>query len=77
MSSNSGKASLELMEILHGILATSLADKIRDGTATAADLSVARQFLKDNGVDAIPTKGNGLGKLAEQLPFKDTDDEDE
>jgi hypothetical protein len=75
--SNQGKASQEVMEILHGILATSLADKIKDGTATAADLSVARQFLKDNGIDSIPTKGNGIGKLAEQLPFQDTEDEDE
>lgn len=75
--SNQGKASQELMEILHGILASSLADKIRDGTATAADLSVARQFLKDNGIDSIPTKGNGIGQLAQQLPFQNAPDEED
>lgn len=72
-----GKASAELMEMLHGILASALADKIKDGTATAADLSVARQFLKDNGIDGIPTESNPLGQLAAKLPFQSEDDDDE
>jgi hypothetical protein len=76
MSKNHGKATEEALGDLHGALATALADKIRDGTATAADFSVARQFLKDNGIDAIPTAGNGIGKLAEQLPFKSDEDEE-
>jgi hypothetical protein len=71
-----GKASADLMEMLHGILASALADKIKDGTATAADLSVARQFLKDNGIDGIATQANPLGQLAAQLPFQ-TEEEDE
>ncbi|NPU64590.1 hypothetical protein HL667_06235 [Bradyrhizobium sp. 83012] len=70
---NQGKATQALLEALHGALASSLADKIRDGSATAADLSVARQFLKDNGIDGIPKEGNGLDKLRQQLPFG-TDD---
>jgi hypothetical protein len=72
-----GKASASLMEMLHGILASALADKIKDGTATAADLSVARQFLKDNGIDGIATEANPLGQLAAQLPFNSDDEEDE
>ena len=72
-----GKASAEVMEMLHGILASALADKIKDGTATAADLSVARQFLKDNGIDGIANEANPLGPLAAQLPFQSEDDDEE
>lgn len=70
-----GVADRELMEAMHRSLAEGLLAKIRSGEATAADLAVARQFLKDNGIDAIPTKGNGLGKLADQLPFKGVPEE--
>ncbi len=72
---NQGKATQESLSDLHGALASALADKIRDGSATAADLAVARQFLKDNGIDSIPTGSNGLGKLAKELPFQATDDD--
>jgi len=48
--------------------------KIKDGTATAADLNVARALLKDNGINAIPTKTNGLGGLADSLPFQSAED---
>lgn len=74
--SNHGKAAQESLENLHGALAEALAARIRSGDATAADLAVARQFLKDNGVDAIPTKSNGLGKLADQLPFPGDESQD-
>jgi hypothetical protein len=47
-----------------------LLNRIKAGEATAADLNVARQLLKDNGINAIPTKDNGLGQLARQLPFQ-------
>ena len=72
--SQTGKASKKAMEELHGALAKALAERISAGEATAADLAVARQFLKDNGVDAIPTDGNGLGKLAQELPFQTIDE---
>lgn len=39
------------LEALHGALAKTLADKITSGEATAAGMAVARQFLKDHGVD--------------------------
>lgn len=64
------KATKEALDALHGALAKSLADKIAKGEATAADLAVARQFLKDNGVDAIPRDNdNALDKLRSSLPF--------
>ena len=64
------KATTEALNALHGALAKSLADKIAKGEATAADLAVARQFLKDNGIDAIPRGNNdALSKLRDVLPF--------
>lgn len=77
-------ASEEALELLHAELAKQLADKIRTGEATAADLNVARQFLKDNGIDAVPKKGSPLDALRDSLPFsqpastpEDMDAEDE
>lgn len=70
MTSTTGKASREALETLHGELAKQLATRIKDGEATAADFSVARQFLKDNGIESISTPSNPLGKLASQLPFQ-------
>jgi hypothetical protein len=72
--SNHSKATLEQLENLHGTLAETLAEKLKSGEVDAATLGVARQFLKDNGIDAVPTEGSGLGKLAESLPFQPTEE---
>lgn len=61
------------LEKLHAALAKKLAEKIADGSATAADMAVARQFLKDNGIDAIPRAGSPLATLRDQLPFPSPD----
>ena len=50
-------------------MATILLDKIRDPECKSAELNVARQFLKDNDVTAIPTDENALAQLLEDLPF--------
>lgn len=67
----------EILANLHEGLAKNLLTKVQDGTATAAELSVARQMLKDNNVTAIPTKGSPLGDLENQLSdlpsFEDDD----
>ena len=48
------------------------------GEATAAELNVARQFLRDNNINTIPTKENGLEDLHKALPFVgEVDDETE
>lgn len=57
------------LEELHELLATILLDKIRDPECKSAELNVARQFLKDNDVTAIPTDENALAQLLENLPF--------
>ena len=55
---------------LHAILAEKLLEKVKDPECKSADLNVARQFLRDNGIDAVPTEGNSLQKLVDELPFE-------
>jgi len=69
------RASDQLLDALHGLLAQEFIDKIKAGTATAADLSAARQFLKDNGVNAVPAPGSPVNNLMETLPFTADDDQ--
>ena len=54
---------------LHGILAEKLLEKVKDPECKSADLNVARQFLKDNNIDAVPVEGSPLDNLIEELPF--------
>ena len=55
---------------LHAILAEKLLEKVRDPECKASFLNVARQFLKDNNIDAIPVDNSPLGKLMNELPFE-------
>ena len=57
-------------------LADELRDRIKTKSATAADLNVARQFIKDLDIQAVPTQHNSVGKLLADLPFT-ADDADE
>lgn len=64
----------ELLELLHGELTKILLDRVKDPEAKSADLNVARQFLKDNNIDALPTQGSPLSDLVNSLPdFSDED----
>lgn len=63
------RASEETFSALHEALAQDLLKRIKSGQATAADLNVARAFLKDNGVDAVPAPQSPIGTLMENLPF--------
>ena len=55
---------------LHAVLAEKLLEKVKSSDATASELNVARQFLRDNGIDAVPTEGSSLQRLADELPFE-------
>lgn len=66
----------EIMKNLHEALAQELLDRVNSGEATASDLSVVRQFLKDNGIDSVPKKGDPLERLSHTLPFTEADDEE-
>jgi hypothetical protein len=64
----------DLMEVLHRTLAENLLSRIQDPEAKSADLNVARQFLRDNGIDALPVDNSPLSELVKSLP--DFNDED-
>lgn len=67
------RASTAALDELHATLASTLAKRIASGEATAADLNVARAFLKDNGIEAVAVAGSGLAglrtALTDSLPF--------
>ena len=61
--------SNQKLKELHAVLAEKLLEKVKDPDAKSSDLNVARQFLRDNGIDAVPVEGSPLQKLADELPF--------
>lgn len=75
--------SKKQLQDLHTKLAEVLAAAITEGVpvkdetngsvhkapAPAAVLNVARQFLKDNNIEALPADGTPLQKLTQGLPF--------
>ena len=61
--------SNQKLKELHAVLAEKLLEKVQDPDCTAGFLNVARQFLRDNGIDAVPTEGSPLQRLADELPF--------
>lgn len=70
------KATLDTLDALHGQLANALADEIKNMTKTGADrkglaalMNVARQFLKDNNVEALMVPGSPIAGLADSLPY--------
>ena len=69
-------ASEDALNELHAALTQSLTSQITAGDAAPALLSVARQFLKDSGIEA--TRDNeDMGKLRDSLPSFDDDPDDE
>ena len=65
----------ELLKKLHEGVGRALLERIQSGEANAADLNVARQFLKDNGIDATIRASEPLLNLARVMPF-DPDEEE-
>jgi ABC-type Zn uptake system ZnuABC Zn-binding protein ZnuA len=61
-------ATEELLGLLHDAVAQDLLEKIKAGTATPAEISTAVKFLKDNGIEAVPTENSKLRNLADSLP---------
>ena len=62
---------LDLLQNLHTVLIENLLDKVKSGEAKAGDLNVARQLLKDNGIECIPTANNPMEALMSNLPDLD------
>ena len=61
----------ETFASLHNQMALLLLAKVESGEATSADLSVARQLLKDNGIDQVAFQDSPIANLAAVLPFED------
>ena len=64
--------NFKLLEQLHLVLAQELLDKVKSSDAKAGDLNVARQFLKDNGIECIPVENNPMEDLMNNLPDLET-----
>lgn len=58
----------EQLADLHAGLALHLKEKLKDGTISSSELSVLRQFLKDNQISAQPVEGTPFGDLVSSLP---------
>lgn len=56
---------------IQGEMADLLLSRIRDKTATASDLAVARALLRDNAIQAKPVKDSPLGNLSKAIPTFD------
>lgn len=73
------KADEKALVGLHGRLAEVLKDALGDQfdengnklPPNAAILNVARQFLKDNKIEAVPAKGSPMGDLSDLPIFDD------
>jgi hypothetical protein len=66
----------DLLDDLHKRTIETLLTKIESGTATAADLNVARALLKDNNITSVPKDANApLNNLAQSLPFSGDEDD--
>jgi hypothetical protein len=63
------KATQEILENLHGVLAEELMARIQSGTALPSDMANAIKFLKDNHIEGLPVIGSPLGNLVESMPF--------
>jgi len=61
----------KILDELHTELAETLLQKIRSGEAKSSDMNVARQFLKDNGIEGIPVENTAMKDLVDELPFED------
>jgi len=65
------RASVDTIGIIHGKLAKVFIEALDAidpaEKGAAAVLNVIRQFVKDNGVDALPAPGSPLGNLADKV----------
>lgn len=62
------RATDDLLSALHGEMAQAMKDKLASGEASASDLNVIRQFLKDNGINSDGQKDPKMKSLADDLP---------
>jgi hypothetical protein len=66
--------SKDTLKKLHALLCDELVRRISTGEATATDLNVARQVLRDNCIDQSALEGTPILRLAQSLPFDEDQD---
>jgi hypothetical protein len=73
------REQLEKLQVLIADTYSQAIQEMKVGAAeyNAALLNGARQLLKDNDVVSLSEQGSPLGKLAEVLPFDDSDEDKE
>ena len=73
------REQLENLQVLIADTYTQAIQEMKVGASeyNAALLNGARQLLKDNDVVSLSEQGSPLGKLAEVLPFNDSDEDKE
>lgn len=69
------RASEDILGSLHDAVANDLLRRVMSGEASPAELNAAIKFLQNNGIEAVATEENPLGKLVAALPTFD-DEED-
>lgn len=67
------KATEDALSSLHGALAKHMATRLASEDISPAEISVIRQFLKDNAVSADPATSDDIKALSTGLP-DDLDD---
>lgn len=65
---NKLRAKEEELASLHGMFTQFLRARLQSGDVKPAELSVIRQFLKDNGIECIGEMNNDMLDLAGELP---------
>ena len=61
----------EVLDKLHSTIAQDLLDRIITGEATAAELTIAVKFLKDNNVTVDLEDSEPVMNLVKALPFSE------
>jgi hypothetical protein len=67
------KATEDQFSELHDMVTTELANRIRSGEASTADIKAAIEWLKTNDITGVQFEGSPLDKLATIMPKVDPD----
>jgi len=62
------KATEQQFSELHDMVTRELANRIRSGEASTADIKAAIEWLKTNDITGVQFDGNPLDKLASVMP---------
>lgn len=65
----------DLLEGLFNDLCVALSEKLKAREATAADLNVIRQLLKDNNINAPATGNTPINNLLKDMPLPFTEED--